>query len=218
MDAQFWHDKWDQNDIGFHEADVNPGIITHFGTVAPPTPARVFVPLCGKTRDIAWLMGQGYHVVGAELSTLAITELFAELSITAQVADRSTGQHFAGPGIDIFVGDIFDLTSKDVGQIDVVYDRAALVALPSDLRLKYAAHIAELSGAAPQLLLCFEYDQTAMNGPPFAVDETEIQRVYGSAYDIAPLARKPISGRLKARLHASDLADHTAWALRPLGD
>jgi len=214
MEPEFWHDKWEANDIGFHEVDVNPNLVAHFDAVAPSAPARVFVPLCGKTRDIHWLLGQGYQVVGAELSTLAVTDLFADLGITPQITQWHAGQQFTAPGIDVFVGDIFHLTPTDIGRVDVVYDRAALVALPHDTRGAYAAQVNTLSGSAPQLLLAFEYDQSAMDGPPFAVDEAEVKRVYGDVYAITALVRKEISGPLKTRLHASSLADQTAWALR----
>lgn len=214
MEPQFWHDKWAQTDIGFHEADVNPNLVAHFAKVLSTAQARVFVPLCGKTRDIAWLLEQGHSVVGAELSMRAISDLFADLDMTPQITKHELMQKVSGPSIDIFVGDIFVLTPQDVGALDMVYDRAALVALPKDVRARYGAQVRVLSQTAPQLLLCFEYEQTAMAGPPFSVDAAEITRIYGDAYRVDALARKPILGRLKARLQASEIANQTAWQLR----
>ncbi len=213
MDPQYWHDKWEQDDIGFHEADANPNLVAHLHKVAPAAPARVFVPLCGKTRDIAWLLAQGYHVVGAELSQRAITDLFRDLGVAPQITQHGPLARMAAANVTIFVGDIFDVTSQDLGVVDVVYDRAALVALPHDIRGQYAAHVHALAKGAPQLLLCFEYEQSAMKGPPFSVDIAEINRVYGIHYAVTPLSRKAVSCPLKTRLRRSKLADQTAWHL-----
>ena len=178
MDPSFWHEKWLQNDIGFHEAETNPNLRKYFAHILPVTHARVFVPLCGKTRDIGWLLAQGHTVVGAELSEAAIISLFADLGVAPLVSPHPVGKHYAAHGIDIFVGDIFDLMPDDVGPIDIVYDRAALVALPAEVRPRYGQQIMRLTDKAPQLLLSFEYDQKALNGPPFSVDLAEITKIY----------------------------------------
>lgn len=64
MDVDFWHQKWAKNDIGFHEGAVNPLLVKHFPALALEQGARVFVPLCGKTLDIPWLLSSGYRVAG----------------------------------------------------------------------------------------------------------------------------------------------------------
>lgn len=136
MDADFWHDKWDNNQIGFHQADGNPLLVKHFPALALQTGARVFVPLCGKTRDIAWLLAQGCRVVGAELSERAVQQLFAEMDVVPDVTEVGRLTRYTAEGIDVFVGDIFDLDKAVLGPIDAVFDRAALVALPQDMRVR----------------------------------------------------------------------------------
>lgn len=88
MEHDFWHNRWQNQQIGFHLPEANPLLVAHFSALnlTPPTPQksntltskspRVFLPLCGKTLDIAWLLAQGYRVVGAELSQIAIDALF----------------------------------------------------------------------------------------------------------------------------------------------
>jgi thiopurine S-methyltransferase len=76
MQADFWHQRWAKGEIGFHESDINPLLIAHFANLGLEPGQRVFVPLCGKTHDISWLLAQGYNVVGAELSETAIKALF----------------------------------------------------------------------------------------------------------------------------------------------
>ena len=151
MDPSFWHQRWEQGEIGFHEQQVNPALVDHLGRLNLAKGARLFLPLCGKTQDIAWLLAQGYRVAGVELSPLAINELFQGLAITPDTSPCGKLVHHSAANIDIWVGDIFDLSSQKLGAIDAVYDRAALVALPEDMRPRYAAHLSALTRGAQQL-------------------------------------------------------------------
>ena len=76
MAVNFWHQKWERGDISFHESEANPLLIEHFKKLNLENGSRVFLPLCGRTHDFAWLLSNGYRVAGAELSELAINELF----------------------------------------------------------------------------------------------------------------------------------------------
>lgn len=78
MDTKYWHQRWETRNIGFHLNEANPLLVQYFKELNLLKDSRVFLPLCGKTRDISWLLAQGYQVVGAELNELAITELFEE--------------------------------------------------------------------------------------------------------------------------------------------
>ena len=197
MDANFWHRKWAEKDIGFHAHCVNPLLVDYFKRLRLASRSRVFLPLCGKTLDIQWLLTQGYAVVGVELSELAVIELFEHLGVRPEVNAVGKLLHYKASAIDIFVGDIFDLTQRLLGAVDGVYDRAALVALPKTLREKYTAHLKSLTLLAPQLLICFEYDQAQLTGPPFAVSEMEVKLHYGDHYNIRRLYTKDLDGGLK---------------------
>lgn len=204
MEAGFWHNKWASGDIGFHLSEVNPLLVEHFAALALPAGSRVLLPLCGKTRDIAWLLAQGYRVAGSELSELAVEALFGALGIEPEVAGIGALRHYRAPAIDIYAGDFFALAAGQLGPVDAVYDRAALVALPAETRRRYAAHLAALSRQAPQLLINYEYDQALMAGPPFAVDAGEIERLYGGHYHLRCLARQRVEGGLKGRIDAAE--------------
>lgn len=211
MEEEFWHTRWENNQIAFHEGEGNVLMHEHFGALGVEPGARVFVPLCGKSRDLGWLMAQGYRVVGVELSPLAVEQLFSELELSPKQSPQGPLEHYAAAGLDVFVGDFFDLTAEALGPVDAVYDRAALVALPEGMRDDYARRVTALAGGAPQFLVCFEYEQSEMDGPPFSIDETEVRRLYGETHEITPLARRGIEGGLKGRVTASE----AAWALRP---
>jgi len=211
MDADFWHRKWQVRELGFHEGEVNAMLATHFGRLGLAAHARVFLPLCGKTKDVAWLLERGCRVVGIELSEVAIGELFDELGVAPEVSERGGLRRYRAHGVDIFGGDVFRLTAELLGPVGAVYDRAALVALPVAMRARYAAHLMRICGAAPQLLVTFEYDQALLEGPPFSVDEPEVRALYEPHFRLDSLAREAIPGGFKGKVAAHD----RAWLLTP---
>ena len=205
MDPRFWHDRWETGRTNFHEGQPNAFLVDYIQTLNLPKGARIFLPLCGKTRDIAWLLSQGFHVVGAELSAIAIDQLFADLDVTPDITQHGTLQHRSAPYLDIYVGDIFDLTPTALGQVDATFDRAALVALPADMRDRYAQHIVTLTQSAPQLLVTFQYDEALIQGPPFAIPADQVKALYGDAYTLTRLARQDTDGGLKGHPATEEL-------------
>lgn len=209
MEPNFWLQRWENNEIGFHASDTNPLLKNYFPALAVPEGSRVFVPLCGKTLDIAWLLTQNYRVAGAELSELAIEQLFQGLGIQPQITQVGTLKHYAAPQIDIFVGDIFDLSAEVLGPIDAIYDRAALVALPATLRSQYTAHLRTLTHNAPQLLVCYEYDQSLASGPPFSIVAEEVHQHYDGYYEVQNLLRAEVPGGFRGQFPAQE----SVWVL-----
>ena len=210
MDATFWHQRWEKLEIGFHESKANPLLVTHFNELSLTTGSRVFVPLCGKTLDIGWLLSHGHRVAGAELSEIAIKQLFVELGVEPHISDVGSLQRYSSDNLDIFIGDIFDLSESMLGPVDGVYDRAALVALPAHMRARYATHLTEITNRAPQLLICYVYDQPLMEGPPFSVRNEEVNQHYQHRYDLQLIASTAVPGGLKGRCAATE----NVWLLR----
>lgn len=211
MEPNFWHERWARREIGFHEGEANAALVAHFGALGLAPGARILVPLCGKTRDIAWLLDRGHRVAGVELSPVAIGELFAELNITPTLTDEGPLTRHQAANLDIWVGDLFDLTAERLGEVDAIYDRAALVALPPTLRGRYTAHLMALTRTAPQLLMTYEYDQQAHAGPPFSIQEEEVRDRYEGAYHLKLLSRQAVEGGLKGKTASAS----AAWLLRP---
>lgn len=204
MDTSFWHQRWQSNEIPFHERAANPLLLRHFPSLALAKGSRVFVPLCGKSLDIGWLLSRGHDVTGAELSEIAVQQLFAELGVEPRIQELGNAKHYRGKKIDIFVGDIFQVSREILGPVDAVYDRAALVALPEEMRQRYAAHLKEITANAPQLLICYEYDQAVMAGPPFSVGSEEVNRHYGERYKLSLLESADVAGGLKGKCPAKE--------------
>ncbi len=210
MDPSFWHQRWEKHDIPFHESKPNPLLVKHVHELALARNSRIFVPLCGKTLDIAWLLSRGYRVAGAELSQIAIEQLFMELGAQPEISPAGELEQWSAHDLDIFVGDIFALSRKLLGPVDAVYDRAALVALPEDMRKRYTAHLTEITGKAPQLLICYEYDQRVMEGPPFSVSPEEVRRHYAAGYDVTLIESVTVAGGLKGKVAAKE----NVWLLK----
>lgn len=214
MKANYWHDRWNKGETGFHENVANPALVSYINELQLKNNARIFLPLCGKTLDIAWLLNQGFKVVGVELSALAIDELFSELNIIPNIIIEGKFTRYCAESLDILVGDIFDLTNDTLGSIDAIYDRAALVALPEDMRERYTAHLINVSNATQQLLVTFDYDQNLIAGPPFSVEAKELQQLYGNTFQLRLLENIQIEGGLKGKVAAFT----STWLLKNLVD
>mgnify|MGYP000382545924 CR=1 FL=1 len=188
MEHTFWHNKWAINQVGFHLDYVHPLLKRNLALFEVNgrlrNSGKIFIPLCGKTLDIEFLLSQGYQVVAVELSEIAVKEIFSQLNVQPTIRAWQGGKVYQFEKLTIFVGDYFSLTQKDLGEVSFVYDRAALIALPEKMRLEYAQHMVKITQHSPQLLITLDYDQTIAGGPPFAVPAAEVEALYGGAYPI----------------------------------
>jgi thiopurine S-methyltransferase len=210
MDAHFWHQRWEENNTFWHQNEANPRLTANLSRLSIAKGGRIFLPLCGKTLDIPWLLSRGYRVVGAELSKIAIEQLFAGLGVKPKISGLGKLDLYSAENLDIYIGDFFDLSLKSLGAVDAIYDRAALVALPSTMRERYSAHLMDITGKAQQLLICWEYDQSLMEGPPFSIGGDEVKRHYGKNYNITLIESKDVPGGLKGKCAATE----NVWLLK----
>ena len=185
MEASFWQQRWAAQQIGFHEAEVHPMLLSHAASLG--TTGRVFVPLCGKSNDMAWLRAEGHEVVGVELAALAVRAFFDEHDMTATQLAAAPFEVFSADGYRLLCGDYFALTTALLGDFGAVYDRAALIALPADMRQDYATKMSELcTSGTSMLLVTVEYDASVITPPPFVVSADEVTALYGQHWTIAP--------------------------------
>jgi thiopurine S-methyltransferase len=189
MEPEFWQERWQKGQIGFHLPDVNPRLVAHRDVLPAEAGARVLVPLCGKSLDLTWLAGQGYEVVGVELSDVAAQGYFGAEARSPRVEQRGPFTRYSEGNVSIYCGNFFDLTPALLGPVQAFYDRAALVALPPAMRKQY---VQKLSALLPDhvtgLAVCFEYAQSEMNGPPFAVPVDEVHALYEPDFAVELLA------------------------------
>lgn len=196
MQPEFWHQRWREGRTGFHQDRPTPLLVEHWPALGVAAGATVFVPLAGKSLDLAWLAAQGHRVLGVELSQLAVDQFFAALGEVPSRRTTPYGIHHQAGGIELIVGDAFGLDAAVLADCAAVYDRAALIALPPELRLRYAHELyASLPRACRGLLVTLEYPQHEKQGPPFSVEEAEVHALYGRDWEIATLERRDILAR-----------------------
>lgn len=188
MDEAFWQRRWARNEIGFHLNEVNPYLQRYWSAISAAGRAKVLVPLCGKTLDMVWLAEQGFTVIGVELSEKAAVEFFAEQGLAPGVNVQGAFKVYRAGAMEIRCGDFFALRREDVADCQLLYDRAALIALPVKMRARYVAHLASImTPGCRGLLVTLDYEQGQMDGPPFAVGDVEVQQSMGSDWRIAML-------------------------------
>jgi thiopurine S-methyltransferase len=189
MTPEFWLDRWQRGDIGWHLTEINLHLQAFWPRLGLAPETLVFVPLCGKTLDLLWLMSRGHRVLGVEISEQAVKELFAEHGLVPRVTDAPPFRLYQVDELRILAGDYFALTPRHLEGVGAVFDRASLIALPPEMRPEYAAHFKTIvPHSAASLLITLDYDQTEMTGPPFAVGRDEVERLLADRYEIQALA------------------------------
>jgi len=178
MDPDFWRARWAEHKIGFHEGAPNAFLQAHVERLDGCE--RILVPLCGKTEDLAFLASRGHTVVGVELVEAAVRAFFAEHALEPAIERRGAHAIFTAGPVTMIAGDWFATTPELVGRVDGIYDRAALIALPPELRPKYVAQLRTLTDG-PGITIALEYADGAYQGPPFSVSDAEVRGYYPNA-------------------------------------
>tara|TARA_Y100001933_G_scaffold226751_1_gene240967 strand:+ start:7620 stop:8279 length:660 start_codon:yes stop_codon:yes gene_type:complete len=192
VEREFWLDRWQNQEIGFHQPAVNPWLQKCWPEFDLPAGSGVFVPLCGKSLDLGWLASQGHEVYGVELAETAVRAYFEEAEQPCRVERMPHLQRFVGGPVTLYCGDFMDLTVLHLPRVQAVYDRAALVALPPRMRAHYADHLLRIvPDGCRILLLTLEYDQKRVPGPPHAVLEDEVRALFGERCEIESCCRAP---------------------------
>ncbi len=177
MEPAFWQQRWADNQIGFHQAQVNPYLQKYWPALGLAPGSRVLVPLCGKSLDLAWLAGQGYRVLGVELSRQAVEAFFREHGLEAEVQQRGAFEVWRSGDMELWCGDFFALKVEDIGDCAGLYDRAALIALPPQMRVAYMQLLSGLLPTGCQgVVVTLDYDQALLGGPPFSVGDEELRQ------------------------------------------
>jgi len=197
MEHSFWHQRWEENRIGFHLPETNACLQQYFSHLKIQSTDKVFVPLCGKSLDLIYLKQQGYQVLGNELSSIAVDAFFNEnnLSYTTELiqgsnleADKTDLVTYRSEDIEIINGDFFALNKQHLNGISAVYDRASMVALPESKRKEYVKLLLNIIPHNVKILLItLEYDQKLKQGPPFSVTEEEVYQCFQKDFSITLL-------------------------------
>jgi len=197
MEIDFWLERWHRAETGFHQQHINPYLGYYYGEMGPPaekrSDLRVFVPLCGKSKDLWWLQQSGYDSVAVECSEVAVEQFFTEQKLTFSKLSTINHVSYKADKLEILLGDFFTLRADDLGNITDIYDRASLIALPVAMRREYVNKITELQKAGTRtLLITLTYADKEMDGPPFSVTEEEVKELYSDNFTVEKLAAKNV--------------------------
>lgn len=179
MELSYWESRWNKDNTGFHMPEGYPGLKKYWSELNLPPNPNVLVPLCGKSLDMIFLRNEGANVTGVEVSVKAIKSFFKENELDFETESFAGFTIYQAEGIAIWQGDFLKFPESKFN-FDLIYDKAALVALPPEKRRSYAEKLLNLSTPETKLLLHhFIYPQDEMNGPPFSVGESEIEEYFG---------------------------------------
>lgn len=193
MEHKFWHERWKKSEIGFHLHEVNPLLIQYWSALQATVDDTVFVPLCGKSKDLIWLAERVKQVIGVELSQTAVDDFFSDNNLKPIITQGESFIEYRYTNITVLCGDFFQLTQADVINCSLVYDRASLIAFPPEMRLAYIEKLDDLlTEEKRRLLITIEYPQNEMNGPPFSVPADTVERLLSKQHRIERLDSKDI--------------------------
>lgn len=207
MEHSFWHGCWENNKIAFHQLKPHKLLLQYFSANKLINGTRVFVPLCGKSLDMLWFMGNGAYVIGCELSEIAVKQFFIENKLSYQTKNLDDFVIYYNELCEIYCGDIFKLSKNIVGLVDLVYDRGALIALPPTMRKEYVSQITSLlRNKAIILLIAINYSViNDFNGPPFSIDDTMVAELYSSKYNIVKQIESNESSEENSRMYVAGI-------------
>ena len=217
MDKSLWIQMWKNAQTGFHLDQVNPLLEKHASSLELTPNDRVFVPLCGKSLDLVYLLKSNFKVIGIELSPFAIEQFFKTHALNP--INRVTGEliaHECG-NLTIFEGDYYALNPETVGPFEAIYDRAALIAMPPNAQQQYVDHLLKLSDRkTPILLITLDYEPLAMAGPPFATPDTQVRRLFSEGYSIQMLQSEDVLEKnLKFKSRGLTWLKENVWLITP---
>ena len=200
MQLSDWDQRWTEGRIGFHQQDVSDFLTKYADRVwGEASTSRVLVPLCGKSLDMVFLAERSDAVVGVEFVTQAVEEFFDEQDLTPTV-DVEDGRKYTANSYTLFAADFFEVSTQDIGPVDAVFDRASLVALDNETRVRYADYLGTLQQpGATTMLITFDYNQSEMNGPPFAVSDAEVAQLFTEEFAIEHLETRNVMNEMFTR-------------------
>lgn len=214
MNKEFWYQKWQVKDIGFNQSQPNRLLQRYISLLNLKPGSGIFVPLCGQSIDMLWLAEQGYLVTGLELSPIACEAFFGDHKLPMEIVEIDEYRLYCGDRITIICGDFFKLVPAILNNIDAIYDRAALIALPNELRKQYARLLMNCLGSTgTMLLLSLTYCPNMMETPPFSVTEDEIRALYGADFDIDLLYEEPCEVPAHLKVKGVKKASEQAYLL-----
>jgi len=209
MELSYWQSRWRKGNIGFHMKNGYTGLDEHWQSLQLPESFTVLAPLCGKSEDLRWFAEKGGTVTGVDISEIAAQQFFSTHKQTPKLNSFANFSIYSSDYIEIWCGDFLKLPEHKMPVFDLIYDKAALVALPQKMRQKYVEKVISLTGRHTKIMLHgFSYNQNEMNGPPFSVSQAEVETLYGGDFSIEVLEINPLDTEKYQKFKKRGLGSH----------
>lgn len=193
MELSYWLSRWNKGNTGFHMEKGYPSLSIHWPSLPIPSEPVVLIPLAGKSVDIKWIAERARKVICIEISALAIEQFFDQHEMEYSKSRFATFQIYHSKNIEFWCGDFMKLPLNKIEEVDLIYDKASIVALPENMRITYTDKIVSLSCATTKLLIhLLSYNQSEMTGPPFSVDPDDVKRLFPEYFDIHLLQKNSL--------------------------
>jgi len=211
-----WLKFWENNETNWHGDNVTQELIEYFELFELEPRDKVFVPLCGKSLDMLYIMNQGFSVIGVEISEIGVRQFFNENNLTYKITKVDDFDLYSTENLEIYCGDFFALTSKHLNMVKSVFDRKSLIALEPEVRQKYVKHLNDIiSLGARILLVTLQYPQHQMSGPPFSVNKSEVESLFSMTFESRELRSfNDIENGSKLERAGVDYINNAAYCLR----
>ena len=137
--VEYWKGRYNQKSTAWHIDEIHPILVRQISSLTGEDgqSKRVFVPLCGKTRDIAYLLSLGHQVFAIEGVLQPILDLAAENSLSLKHNPTESIYHTEDGRLKIYHGDLLKCPIERYGPFDCVWDRAAFIAFEYSGREAY---------------------------------------------------------------------------------
>ena len=180
----FWESRWMNGQTGWHSSDINAHLKTYHQILFQQDTPKIFVPLCGQSLDMAWLNEQGASIVGVDLVRQPLEQYFDVQNMTPKSQTVQDLESLTSGSLTLFHANVFDVNNDIIGNVDAIYDRAALVALSPEFRESYVAHCLSLLKPGGSILL-ITYDSPVADdhGPPFPVRKGTVERLFAGVQE-----------------------------------
>ena len=211
-----WLKFWENNETNWHGDKITQELVEYFELFELEPRDKVFVPLCGKSLDMLYIMNQGFSVVGVEISEIGVRQFFSENNLAYKITKVDDFDLYSTENLEIYCGDFFALTSKHLNNVKSVFDRKSLIALEPEVRQKYVKHLNDIIALGARILLVtLQYPQYQMSGPPFSVDKSEVESLFSMAFESQELRSfNDIENESKLTRAGVDYINNAAYYLR----
>lgn len=216
MTENIWEKAWEENNTRWQQGQYNKHLVTYFHQLPIAKSLEVFVPLCGKSKDLLWLLKNGCKVTGVELCEKPIVEFFSESNLDYKI-DRTRGYDiYTGENIKIIKADLFYLDTKFYSSFDFIYDRASLVAIEPAERSSYSNLLTKVLKPGGSILLITFSSDKPLQGPPYSVSETEVKSLFRKDFEINKLGHEKVDSSLVGEETNSIEVFRTSYHLKKL--